>query len=773
MRRKLVRLVWLLLLSAWWGGCRPSSTATPTAIVPLPSPTARPVISTSAPTSTLTSTPVPALTPRSEATIPAPVIDIGWPDAMGGPGRTRFNPAARPGQATLLWQLPFQGWPQSEVRPVAVTASPQALFAVDSAGRLLRINLVTGQIEAKALIWPYGPRGIVQGAWLAVTDDVVAVAASDAYSLPQARLPYFRVKLALFDAESLARLWELPGQVGRDYQILAQHGQLAITTDGSSIAVYQARTGKLVWHRTTLGQQYRLLAASDDLLFLRNVSLAPPETRGPYEQRQAFLALNWHTGEARWEVRPELEDDVIAAMTDGQRLYLLAYQGRLLALDATDGVELWRIHEGPTFYDHALVALAHGRLYGIRFPEQVIAAYDASSGQTVWQTPLGETESALALAVAESRLYLAQKQANGIRIQVLDANTGQLVMRRDLEQSPSLSAAVDLELAVAADRLILASAELSVLGEGPAPGELRPVPPPIFLPITPPADEVLYESTETGNGDIWARPANPAAGAPRNLTAHGADDWDPAGSPDGSRVAFESYRSGSSNLWLIYRDGSAPTEITQLARTDAYNVHPTWSPNGEFIAFASDRDGDMQIWLVRAEGGEARKLTTEGRNWDPAWSPDGSLIAFISDRSGNADIWVMAPDGSYQRPWRETPEPEADPAWSPGCAEDLNGPNCALAFVRATNEQPEWGELRAGLFNGSLEWSIPGTFWGYDRGPAWWPGCTTLGSHCWLAWGRRTEDKPQLMLGDLDGNQVQPLGEGKDPSWLMKKREVK
>ncbi len=766
MRRRLVHLACLLWLGLWWNGCRPSPAPTPTA--PPPSPTARPIISTPAPTHTLTATPVPAFTPPAEVLTPAPVMDVGWADTIGGPGRARFNPAAQPGQARRLWQLPFQRWQQSEMRPVAVAALPWAIFAVDSAGRLLRISPVTGQIEAEASIWPYGPRGVVQGAWLAVTDDVVAVAASDAYSLPQARLPYFRVKPALFDARSLARLWELPGQVGHDYQILAQHGQIAVTTDGSSVAVYQARTGKLAWHRTIAGQQYRLLAASDDLLFLRSVSLAPPEARGPYEQRQAFLALNWHTGEARWEVRPELEDDVIAAMTDGQRLYLLAYQGRLLALDVTNGSEVWRIHEGPTLYDRVPVALAHGRLYGIRLPGPGVVAYDAASGQAVWQAPLSEPGSALALAVAGSRLYLVQEREGGTRVEAFDVDTGQLLVRRDLERSPSLPVAISPELAVAADRLILASAELSVLGEGPALGELKPVPPPIFPPITPPADEVLYESTETGNGDIWARPANPAAGAPRNLTAHGADDWDPAGSPDGLRVAFESYRSGSSNLWVIHRDGSAPVEITQMARTDAYNVHPTWSPNGEFIAFASDRDGDMQIWLVRADGDEAHKLTTEGRNWDPSWSPDGSLIAFVSDRSGNADIWVMAPDGSGQRPWRETPEPEADPAWSPGCAEDLNGPACALAFVRATNEQPEWGELRAGLFNGSLEWSIPGTFWGYDRGPAWWPGCTTLGSHCWLAWGRRTEDKPQLMLGDLDGNQVQPLGEGKDPSWLVR-----
>ncbi|MCD6289905.1 MAG: PD40 domain-containing protein, partial [Anaerolineae bacterium] len=281
-----------------------------------------------------------------------------------------------------------------------------------------------------------------------------------------------------------------------------------------------------------------------------------------------------------------------------------------------------------------------------------------------------------------------------------------------------------------------------------------------------PTDEVLYESTETGNGEIWARPADNSA-PPRDLTNHEANDWDPAGSPDGQRAAFESYRSGTSNVWTVSRDGTGPIEVTHTRSKSDYNLHPTWSPNGEFIAFASNRSGRFQIWLARADGSESRQLTNEGRNWDPAWSPDGSLIAFISNRDGNPDIWLMAPDGSNQHPWLKSPEPEINPAWSPGCARDMNGPMCALAFVRLADKHAEWGELRARLFNGSLEWSIPGTFWGYDRGPAWWPGCNVLGSDCLLAWGRQANNQAQIILGDLDGSQVQVLGAGKDPSWLI------
>ena len=297
--------------------------------------------------------------------------------------------------------------------------------------------------------------------------------------------------------------------------------------------------------------------------------------------------------------------------------------------------------------------------------------------------------------------------------------------------------------------------------------QLAPVTSPIFAASAPPADEVLYESTVAGNGDIWAQAAD-GSRAPRAVVADPAHDWDPAGSLDGQRVAFESYRSGASNVWTVDRAGAALIAVTDSTRTEDYNLHPTWSPDGRFIAFASDRVERMQIWVAPAAGGPARQLTNEGRNWDPAWSPDGSLIAFVSNRLGTPDIWVMNADGSDQRPWRTSPAPEFGPAWSPGCARDLQGPACAIAYVRAAEEADEWGELRAGLFNGSLDWSIPGTFWGNDRGPAWWPGCRRLDSGCWLIWSRRVDSEAQLILGDLDGGQVQVLGAGKDPSWLVR-----
>mgnify|MGYP005847996643 CR=1 FL=1 len=675
----------------------------------------------------------------------------------------------RPQPITVTWQLPFAPAGDLEIRLVAVAGDGgDTLFVVDSSGRLLRINAVDGQVEAQAAVWSAGPRGVIQGARVAVTGDVVAAVAADSYWVAQAKLPYFRAKAAFFDAETLERLWELPAQVGRDYQMFAGHGQVAITTDGGTIALYAARSGRVIWAREDVDQQYRALAANDDVLFVRAVSLAPPAERGHYEERQAVLALSWATGEARWETRPLLTDDVSAALTDGQRLYLLTSLGQMVALDAATGQEVWRIDDGPEFVGGALAAVAEGRLYGARSSALLAAAWDAASGQVIWRTALPGIWSVSAVAMDDERLYLVELTEAGIQLEALDIRDGLPLQQTSLAED----AAAAPVTARVGERLAIGGRALNLLTPSSPSAtasarQLTSVPPPVFTANMPPADEVLYESTAAGNGDIWAQAADGSRAA-RAIVADPAHDWDPAGSPDGRRVALESYRSGASNVWTVDRAGDDPIAVTDSTRAEDYNLHPTWSPDGQFIAFASDRVERMQIWVTPAGGGAARQLTGEGRNWDPAWSPDGNLIAFVSDRLGTPDIWMMNADGSDQRPWRASPAPEFGPAWSPGCARDLEGPTCAIAYVRAAEETDEWGELRAGLFNGSLDWSVPGTFWGNDRGPAWWPGCQRLDSGCWLVWSRRVDGEAQLILGDLDGGQVQVLGAGKDPSWLKR-----
>src|SRR6266566_317035 len=62
-----------------------------------------------------------------------------------------------------------------------------------------------------------------------------------------------------------------------------------------------------------------------------------------------------------------------------------------------------------------------------------------------------------------------------------------------------------------------------------------------------------------------------------------------------------------------------------LTRGKAFDANPEWSPDGTKIAFLSDRSGNNDIWVMNADGSGLTQLTTDPHiDWDPAWSPAGT-----------------------------------------------------------------------------------------------------------------------------------------------------
>ena len=101
----------------------------------------------------------------------------------------------------------------------------------------------------------------------------------------------------------------------------------------------------------------------------------------------------------------------------------------------------------------------------------------------------------------------------------------------------------------------------------------------------------------------------------------------PAVSPAGDRIAF--FAKG--DLWLLTVGRAEPEQLTH----DAYvELDPAWSPDGTRIAYGSDRSGGMDLRILNLRTGEDRSLTSlRGNEQGPAWSPDGSRIAFVGDGS--------------------------------------------------------------------------------------------------------------------------------------------
>jgi TolB protein len=121
----------------------------------------------------------------------------------------------------------------------------------------------------------------------------------------------------------------------------------------------------------------------------------------------------------------------------------------------------------------------------------------------------------------------------------------------------------------------------------------------------------------------------------------------PAWSRDGKWLAFEynpspiGLHAGDSDIWVMNPAARHPLLTAKpLTRTPGFDGDPAWSPNGKQIVFESTRSGNSDVWVMNADGTNPRDLTSKSLAWDgdPAWSPGGNRVAFTSMRDGNKEI---------------------------------------------------------------------------------------------------------------------------------------
>lgn len=163
------------------------------------------------------------------------------------------------------------------------------------------------------------------------------------------------------------------------------------------------------------------------------------------------------------------------------------------------------------------------------------------------------------------------------------------------------------------------------------------------------------------NADIYL--IDPKSGSiVKRLTDHWAIDTSPTWSPDCSKIAFVSSRSGGPQIYVMGADGSDPRRLTFQG---TYNTSPDWSPSGDKIAFtARDERARFDIFTVSLDGTMERLTQDQGNNQDPSYSPDGRYLVFTSDRGGKGDrIWLMTSDGEVQKLVTTSGSGYTSPVW--------------------------------------------------------------------------------------------------------------
>jgi Tol biopolymer transport system component len=153
--------------------------------------------------------------------------------------------------------------------------------------------------------------------------------------------------------------------------------------------------------------------------------------------------------------------------------------------------------------------------------------------------------------------------------------------------------------------------------------------------LSPDRKEIAFVS----GGDIWTVPAS--GGEAHLLISHPATESKPIYSPDGTKLAFVSTRTGNGDIYVLTL---ASGELKQLTFDDAPDQLDAWSRDGKYLYFttsAHDINAMNDIFRIPAAGGTPMPVTADrfANEFFSAPAPNGSDLAFSARGVASAQWW--------------------------------------------------------------------------------------------------------------------------------------
>ena len=110
------------------------------------------------------------------------------------------------------------------------------------------------------------------------------------------------------------------------------------------------------------------------------------------------------------------------------------------------------------------------------------------------------------------------------------------------------------------------------------------------------------------------------------------------GNLSGTKIYFVSDRTGTKEIWVMDYDGG---NQRQLSHNRGISIMPGISPDGTLLAYTSYRTGRPQIDILETASGRLRGFLNPGAsvNSTPNFSPDGKYIYFASSLAGTQQIY--------------------------------------------------------------------------------------------------------------------------------------
>jgi Tol biopolymer transport system component/DNA-binding winged helix-turn-helix (wHTH) protein len=176
---------------------------------------------------------------------------------------------------------------------------------------------------------------------------------------------------------------------------------------------------------------------------------------------------------------------------------------------------------------------------------------------------------------------------------------------------------------------------------------------------------LVFSKDPGDGGELWQL----SSGGELTQLPFGEEASEPVIAPKGERLAYVR-RRGTLDIWRADLTAPRPEETaSRLIYSTRTQMIARYSPDGKRIAFQSNRSGSTEIWLTDADGGNPERMTSFNGPYTsaPSWCSDGRRIAFDSRVSGISAVYVEDIGERVPRKVITTQDNLSLPVWSQDC----------------------------------------------------------------------------------------------------------